>query len=57
MTAISNNFVAKLVLTPMAPGRDAEFEGMLDDFRAAGETHAYEGNFAVAWGAMDPSTT
>jgi hypothetical protein len=48
MTTISSNFAAKVVLTPMAPGRDAEFAEMLDGFRAAGETHVYEGNFAVA---------
>jgi predicted acetyltransferase len=49
MTTISENFDAKVVLTPMAPGRDAEFAEMLDEFRAAGEAHVYEGAFAVAW--------
>jgi predicted acetyltransferase len=49
MTTISGNFAVMVVLTPMAPGRDAEFAEMLDEFRAAGETHIYEGNFAVAW--------
>ena len=54
MTTISNNFAAKVVLTPMAPGRDTEFAEMLDEFRAAGETHVYEGNFAVAWEGYGP---
>jgi predicted acetyltransferase len=54
MTTISNNFAAKLVLTPMAPGRDAEFGEMLDEFRAAGETHVYEGNLVVAWEGYGP---
>ena len=49
MTTISDNFAAKVVLAPMAPGRDAEFAEMLDEFRGAGEAHVYEGNFAVAW--------
>jgi predicted acetyltransferase len=54
MTTISDNFAPKVVLTPMAPGRDAEFAEMLDEFRAAGETHVYEGNFAVAWEGYGP---
>jgi predicted acetyltransferase len=33
----------------MAPGRDAEFSEMLEEFRAAGEYHVYDGNFAIAW--------
>jgi predicted acetyltransferase len=39
----------KIVLTPMAPGRDAEFEEMLAEFRAAGETDAYRGHHDMAW--------
>jgi hypothetical protein len=31
------NFVAKVVLTPMAPGGDAEFAEILDEFRAVRE--------------------
>ena len=54
MTKISDNFAAKVVLAPMVPGRDAEFAEMLDEFRAAGETHVYEGNFVVAWEGYDP---
>jgi predicted acetyltransferase len=54
MTTISDNFAVKVVLTPMAPGRDAEFAKMLDEFRSAGETHVYEGNFAVAWEGYGP---
>lgn len=38
-----------IVLTPMAPGRDAEFAEMLEEFSAAGEFHVYDGNFAIAW--------
>lgn len=33
----------------MTPGRDAEFSEMLEEFRAAGEYHVYDGNFAIAW--------
>jgi predicted acetyltransferase len=40
---------ARVVLTPMAPGRDAEFSEMLDEFRTAGETDVYKGHQAVAW--------
>jgi hypothetical protein len=39
----------QIVLTPMGPGRGAEFDAMLEEFRAAGETHVYQGDFAVAW--------
>ena len=39
----------KMVLTPMSPGRGAEFEEMLAEFRDAGETEVYKGNHAVAW--------
>jgi hypothetical protein len=52
VTTISDNFAAKVVLTPMAPGRNAEFGEMLDEFRAAGETHVYEGNFARCVGGL-----
>jgi predicted acetyltransferase len=44
----------RIVLVPMAPGRDAEFAEMLDEFRAAGELHVYEGSFAVAWQGYAP---
>lgn len=40
---------APIVLTPMRPGRDAEFAAMLDEFRAAGENHVYMGLLAKAW--------
>lgn len=40
---------AAIILTPMSPGRDAEFAEMLEEFRAAGEYHVYDGNFAIAW--------
>ncbi len=43
------DFAAKVVLTPMGPGRDEEFAEMLDEFRAAGEAGVYRGDFAVAW--------
>lgn len=33
----------------MVPGRDHEFAEMLCEFRAAGETHVYEGSFVIAW--------
>jgi predicted acetyltransferase len=36
-------------LVPMAPGRDAEFAGMIEEFEAAHELHVYNGSFAVAW--------
>ncbi len=39
----------QIVLTLMTPGRDQEFAEMLDEFRAAGEFHVYDGNFAIAW--------
>lgn len=38
-----------VVLTPMQPGRDAEFAAMLEEFRAAGETGVYTGLHATAW--------
>jgi predicted acetyltransferase len=38
-----------IVLTPMSADRGAEFDAMLEEFRAAGETHVYQGHFAVAW--------
>ena len=41
--------VSEIVLTLMSPGRDEEFAEMLDEFRAAGEYHVYDGNFAIAW--------
>jgi predicted acetyltransferase len=40
---------AHIVLAPMTPGRDEEFSEMLEEFRAAGEYHVYDGNFAIAW--------
>ena len=39
----------QLVLTPMAPGRDSEFDEMLEEFRAAGEIDVYKGHHAIAW--------
>jgi predicted acetyltransferase len=39
----------EIVLTPMSPGRDVEFEQMLEEFRAAGEIDVYKGQHAVAW--------
>ena len=39
----------RIVLTPFAPGRDAEFAAMLDEYRAAGETGVYTGHQAKAW--------
>jgi len=42
-------FSQQIVLTLMSPGRDQEFAEMLDEFRAAGELHVYDGNFAIAW--------
>lgn len=38
-----------IVLTPMSADRGAEFDAMLEEFRAAGEMHVYQGDFAVAW--------
>lgn len=38
-----------VILVPMAPGRDAEFAEMLDEFRASGELDVYRGVFAIAW--------
>jgi predicted acetyltransferase len=38
-----------IVLTPMSAGRDAEFEEMLAEFRAAGEIGVYKGHHAIAW--------
>lgn len=40
---------SRIVLTPFAPGRDAEFAAMLDEYRAAGETGVYTGHHAKAW--------
>ena len=39
----------QIVLTPMSPGRDVEFEEMLAEFRAAGELDVYKGPHAIAW--------
>ncbi len=39
----------EIVLTPMAPGRDAEFAEMLAEFRAAGEIDVYKGRHSIAW--------
>jgi predicted acetyltransferase len=44
-----NDLAARVVLTPMSPGRDLEFAEMLDEFRAAGELDVYKGDLAVAW--------
>lgn len=40
---------SRVVLTAMSPGRDLEFAEMLDEFRAARETHVYSGHQAIAW--------
>lgn len=40
---------SRVVLTPMSPGRDAEFAEMLDEFRRAGEMHVYTGPQSIAW--------
>lgn len=40
----------RIVLVPFSPERGEEFDAMLDEFRVAGETHVYAGDFAVAWG-------
>ncbi len=45
----AGNLASRVVLTLMTPGRDQEFDEMLDEFRAAGELHVYTGNFAIAW--------
>ena len=39
----------EIVLTPMLPGRDAEFEEMLAEYRVAGETDVYKGDQVIAW--------
>ena len=40
----------EIVLTPLGPGRDAEFAEMLAEYEAAGERgSAYTGDFAIAW--------
>ena len=39
----------EIVLTPMLPGRDAEFEEMLAEYRAAGENQVYKGHQVIAW--------
>jgi predicted acetyltransferase len=39
----------RIVIRPMAPGRDSEFEEMLEEFRAAGETDVYKGHQSIAW--------
>ncbi|HUB00623.1 MAG TPA: GNAT family N-acetyltransferase [Terracidiphilus sp.] len=49
-----DELAARIVLTPMAPGRDEEFAAMLEEFRAAGELHVYSGGFAVAWQGYAP---
>lgn len=46
---MSDDLASRITLTPMAPGREEEFAQMLEEFRAAGEHHAYTGHFAVAW--------
>jgi len=41
--------VSNIDLVEMAPGRDAEFAEMIEEFKAAGELHVYHGSFAAAW--------
>jgi len=43
-----------IVLTPMSPGRGVEFDAMLAEFRAAGETNLYQGYFEIAWQGYTP---
>jgi predicted acetyltransferase len=50
----NDGLASRVVLTPMAPGRDKEFAEMLDEFRAAHEFHVYSGSFAVAWEGYSP---
>ena len=45
----ADQLASDIELTPVTPGRDGEFAEMLDEFRAAGETHVYGGDFATAW--------
>lgn len=42
------------VLTPMSPGREAEFDEMLAEYRAAGEIDVYKGHHAIAWQGYTP---
>jgi predicted acetyltransferase len=46
---IFEDIVSSVILTPMTPGRNEEFAEMLDEFRAAEESHVYSGDFAIAW--------
>jgi predicted acetyltransferase len=39
----------EIVLISMLPGRDAEFDEMLAEFRSAKETDVYKGHHAIAW--------
>ena len=50
----NGDLASRVVLTPMAPGRDEEFAAMLNEFRAAGEFHVYSGSFAIAWEGYGP---
>lgn len=45
----SQSIASSVALAPMSPGRDEAFAEMLEEFRAAGELHVYDGNFAIAW--------
>jgi predicted acetyltransferase len=49
MMETRDNLSSRVVLTEMTPGRDAEFAAMLEEFRAAGESHVYLGDLAIAW--------
>lgn len=44
-----DDLASRVVLTPMAPGRDAEFAAMLAEFRAAHEENVYSGDMSIAW--------
>jgi predicted acetyltransferase len=44
----------EIVLTAMTPDRGAEFDAMLEEFRSAGETNVYPGDFSVAWQGYAP---
>jgi len=48
-TTSASGHSLSIELVPMATGRDAEFAGMIEEFKAAGELHVYTGIFAIAW--------
>src|SRR5215472_7211699 len=54
MTTVSDNFAAKVVLTPHGSGTRCVVRRKARRVPAAGETRVYEGNFAVAWEGYRP---